>query len=416
MSNEPEAEPTSGPRPAAIPRASILTINGGSSSLKFALFASREALVGLLTGKIERIGRPAATMKVTMPGLDGKDERPVTAGSPAEAALGLVDWLKQKGFLDTVAAIGHRVVHGGEHHVEDERVTPALIDDLKALVPLDPDHLPGEVALIEAFAAKLGPDAPQYVCFDTKFHRDLPRVARILPIPRKYEAKGVRRYGFHGLSFEYLVGELTKIGESQGRVILAHLGSGASLAAVRDGKCVDTSMGFTPTAGLVMGTRAGDLDPGLAGYLARSQGMSAEQFDTMVNKESGLLGVSETSADVRDLLAKRAADPRADLAIELFCYQARKWIGAFAAALGGLDTLVFSGGIGENSPEIRARICEGLGFLGIRLDPERNLANDSRICTNAAPVAVRVIPTDEELTIARSVAHLVAVSELRGSP
>jgi acetate kinase len=231
-----------------------------------------------------------------------------------------------------------------------------------------------------------------------------------LPIPRRFDAKGIQRFGFHGLSYAYLMEELARLGDpaaTKGRVILAHLGSGASLAAVHDGKSIDTSMGFTPTAGLVMSTRSGDLDPGLLSFFSRTEQMTASQFDQMVNHKSGLLGVSETSSDMRDLLAREARDVRAAEAVTLFCYQAKKWIGSFAAALGGLDTLVFSAGIGENCPSIRARICEDLDFLGIKLHRGRNTKNAARISTNSGPVTVRVIRTDEELMIARSVSRLL---------
>jgi len=237
----------------------------------------------------------------------------------------------------------------------------------------------------------------------------MPRVAKLLPIPRRFDAKGIQRYGFHGLSYAYLMEQLTRIGDpaaATGRVILAHLGNGASVAAVRDGKSIDTSMGFTPTAGLVMSTRSGDLDPGLAPYLARTEQMTTKQFYEMVNHKSGLLGISEISSDLRDLLDQEQEDVRAAEAVALFCYQVKKWIGSFAAALGGLDTLVFAGGIGENAPLIRARICDGLGFLGIELNEERNANAAALISNDASRVAVRVIRTDEELMIARSVARL----------
>ena len=249
-----------------------------------------------------------------------------------------------------------------------------MIGELRRLSPFDPEHMPEDILLIEAFQRRF-PALPQVACFDTAFHHDLPRVARMLPIPRRYEAQGVRRYGFHGLSYAFLMEELARLGDpaaTAGRVILAHLGNGASLAAVRGGKPVDTSMSFTPTAGVPMSTRSGDLDPGLGWYLARTENMSAEQFNAMVNFKSGLLGISETSSDMRDLLQCEAKDVRAAEAVALFCYQVKKWIGAFAAALGGLDTLVFAGGIGENAATVRARICEGLGFLGIELDHARN--------------------------------------------
>jgi acetate kinase len=247
-------------------------------------------------------------------------------------------------------------------------------------------------------------------CFDTAFHRTMPRVAKLLPIPRRYTTRGMQRYGFHGLSYAYLMEELARLGDPtarKGRVILAHLGNGASLAAVRDGKSMDTSMGFTPAAGLVMSTRSGDLDPGLLSFLSRTRKMTSWQFEQMVNHQSGLLGVSETSSDMRDLLAREGRDVRAAEAVALFCYQAKKWIGSFAAALGGVDTLVFSAGIGENCPPVRRRICAGLGFLGIELNPARNRKNAPRISSAASRVTVRVIHTDEERMIARSVTRLL---------
>jgi acetate kinase len=277
-----------------------------------------------------------------------------------------------------------------------------MLTELRRIRAFDPEHLPAEIALMECLAAKL-PSTPQIACFDTTFHRAMPRVANLLPIPRRYEAKGVRRYGFHGLSYEYLMTQP----RMDGRVILAHLGNGASLAAVRDGQPIDTSMAFTPAAGLPMSTRSGDLDPGLVGFLAQTEQMTAEQFHSMVNWQSGLLGVSETSSDVRDLLALELKDQRAADAVALFCYQTKKWIGAFAAALGGLDTLVFTGGIGENAAVIRARICGGLEFLGIELDQQQNAASHEQISTSASRAAVRVIRTDEELIIAKSVCRLL---------
>ena len=277
------------------------------------------------------------------------------------------------------------------------------------LDPFDPEHLPEEILLTEAFHHRF-PDLPQVACFDTAFHHDLPRVAQMLPIPRRYEAKGVRRYGFHGLSYAFLMGELAALGGTEaakGRVILAHLGNGASLAAVRNGKSVDTSMGLTPAAGVPMSTRSGDLDPGLLWYLARTENMSAKQFNEMVNFQSGLLGISETSSDMHDLLACEAQDVRAAEAVALFCYQVKKCIGAFAAALGGLDTLVFAGGIGEKAATVRARICDGLGFLGIELDQKRNAKHEPWISSGTGRVKVRVIHTDEELMIARSVMQVL---------
>ena len=277
------------------------------------------------------------------------------------------------------------------------------------LVQVDPEHLPEEILLTEAFHHRF-PDLPQVACFDTAFHHDLPQVARLLPIPRRYEAKGVRRYGFHGLSYAFLMGELARLGgdeAARGRVILAHLGNGASLAAVHNGKPVDTSMSFTPAAGVPMSTRSGDLDPGLLWYLARAEKMSAKQFNEMVNFHSGLLGMSETSSDMHDLLASEAQDVRAAEAVALFCYQVKKCIGGYAAALGGLDTLVFAGGIGENAATVRARICDGLEFLGIDLDQQRNAKHEPWISSGTGRVKVRVIRTDEELMIAKSVMQVL---------
>jgi acetate kinase len=387
---------------------SILTINGGSSSIKFGLFAPGEPPERRLSGAVERIGLGGTAL--TVAARQGRESRPVEAPDHEAAAAAILDELDRRAGLGAVAAIGHRVVHGGARFCEPSRVTPDLLDELRRISPYDPEHLPTEVALIEAFLRRF-PGRPQVACFDTAFHRGMPRVARLLPIPRRFDAAGVRRYGFHGLSYAYLMEELARVAgpeAARGRVILAHLGSGASLAAVRGGECVDTTMGFTPTAGLVMGTRSGDLDPGLVGYLARAEGMSAEDFHEMVNRRSGLLGVSETSPDLRDLLARQAHDERAAEAVALFCYQAKKWVGALAAALGGLDTLVFSGGIGENSAEARARICDGLGFLGVALDEGRNAAGAAVISAETSVAAVRVIRTDEEATIARCVQRILA--------
>ncbi len=323
----------------------------------------------------------------------------------------LMDWLEQRMDRDALTAVGHRVVHGGPKYSSAQRITPAMIEELHRLSAFDPEHMPEEILLTGAFHHRF-PDVPQVACFDTAFHQDLPRVARLLPIPRRYEAQGVRRYGFHGLSYAFLVGELARVAgmeAAQGRVILAHLGNGASLAAVRHGKSIDTSMSFTPTAGVPMSTRSGDLDPGLVWYLTRSEKMSAKEFNEMVNFQSGLLGMSETSSDMHDLLELEAHDVRAAEAVAVFCYQVKKWIGAFAASLGGLDTLVFAGGIGENAPVVRSRICDGLGFLGIELEEKRNAANEGVISAAAGRVTVRVIRTDEDLMIARTVCSVLGL-------
>jgi acetate kinase len=381
----------------------VLTINGGSSSIRFAIFEASQPPKRLLQGKMERVGSGDASLTVDAAGGAARTHiKAEIKEKPAAAIEYLLDWLESQPLFKTLGGVGHRVVHG-MLHTEPERVTTALLNELKSIVPFDPEHMPREIEFIEALQRRHG-QLPQVVCFDTAFHRSMPRVATQLPIPRRYAAKGIQRYGFHGLSYTFLMRELARLGDpaaARGRVILAHLGSGASLAAVRDGRCIDTSMGFTPTAGLVMGTRSGDLDPGLVSYLASTDAMNATQFQTMVNHESGLLGISETSADVRDLLAREASDPRAAEALALFCYQAKKWIGAFAAALGGVDTLVFAGGIGENAAPVRQRICDGLNFLGIEIDAAANGRHAQRISTDSgSPVTVRVIRTDEESVIA----------------
>ncbi|MEN6426676.1 MAG: acetate/propionate family kinase [Phycisphaerales bacterium] len=392
-------------------QARILTINGGSSSIKFALFETGDSLRRILEGGIERIGLPEATLRVK--GVSEADDvmRLVTAPDHKAAVGVLMDWIEEHLARDTLTAVGHRVVHGGPKYSEPLRITAEMVEELHRLSPFDPEHLPEEILLTEAFHRRF-PDLPQVACFDTAFHHDLPRVARLLPIPRRYEAQGVRRYGFHGLSYAFLMEELARLAGTdvaQGRVILAHLGNGASLAAVRDGKPMDTSMSFTPTAGVPMSTRSGDLDPGLLWYLARTEGLDAKRFNEMVNFQSGLLGVSETSSDMRDLLDRETQDVRAAEAVAMFCYQVKKWIGAFAAALGGLDTLVFSGGIGENAPTVRARICKGLGFLGIEIEAKKNTANEDVISAAAGRVAVRVIRTDEERMIVRTVCRVLGL-------
>jgi acetate kinase len=391
----------------------VLTVNGGSSSLKFAIFERDDPPLRRFAGRIERIGQDHSKLFVADAASGQKTEREVNAPDPQAAVRLVIEWLGETAGFAAIAVVGHRIVHGGRRYHQPERVGVELLEYLRTIGPFDPDHLPGEIAIIEAFQNQ-NPGLLQVACFDTAFHHDLPRVAQILPIPRRFEAAGVRRYGFHGLSYAYLMEELTRLdgpNAARGRVILAHLGSGASMAAVKDGQPVDTSMAFTPTAGLVMGTRSGDLDPGLVWFLAQGEGMSAEQFHKMVNHDAGLLGVSEISSDVRDLLARRATDQRAADALDVFCYQAKKTLGAYAAALGGLDTLVFSGGIGENSSAIRAQICAGLEFLGITVDPEHNIANARVISADAARVKVRVIATDEEIMIAKQALAFATANE-----
>jgi acetate kinase len=376
------------------------------------MFEADDSLRRILEGGIERIGLPDASLRVKGHNQADNFSRLVTAPDHTAAVGALMDWIEERGGSDALTAVGHRVVHGGPKYSEPQRINAEMVEELRRLSPFDPEHLPEEILLTEAFHRRF-PDLPQVACFDTGFHHDLPRVAQLLPIPRRYEAQGVRRYGFHGLSYAFLIGELARLTGTEAakaRVILAHLGNGASLAAVRDGKSVDTSMSFTPTAGVPMSTRSGDLDPGLIWYLARTEKMSTKQFHEMVNFQSGLLGVSETSADMRDLLDCETRDVRAAEAVALFCYQVKKWIGAFTAALGGLDTMVFAGGIGENAPTVRARICDGLGFLGIELDEKRNVANAGVISSENSRIPVRVIRTDEEWVIASMVCRVLGLT------
>lgn len=389
----------------------LLTVNGGSSSLKFAAVAIDQDRPSrpLLKGRVERIGLADPRATVEAPPGSAPDRADVDAPDLRAAADWLIDWLERRLGTSAIAGIAHRLVHGGSKFVGPVRIDRDVLDELRRLCPLDPDHLPGEIAAIERFGERW-PHLPQVACFDTAFHHEMPRVARILPIPRRFEAAGVRRYGFHGLSYSYLMGALTAAepAAALGRVILAHLGNGASLAAVHAGRPIDTTMALTPAAGVPMGTRSGDIDPGLPGFLARTAGLTTEQFDAMMNKESGLLGISETSADVRDLLACRGRDTRAAEAIDVFVYQLKKAVGALAAALGGLDVLVFSGGIGEHSAEIRAAICEGLAFLGVVLDGTANRSSAPLISAPGGRVQVRVIPTDEESWMASEACRVLA--------
>jgi acetate kinase len=391
---------------------SVLTINGGSSSIKFALFESGDELARVLEGQIDGVGLPKGSFSVKGTDKDDNFWRHVEVPDHTSAINQLMEWIEKRFPSGELTAVGHRVVHGGPKYWKPQRITKEMIKELHDLSPFDPEHLPEEILLTEAFHSRF-PNLTQVACFDTAFHHNMPRVALILPIPRRYEARGVRRYGFHGLSCAYLMEELTHLAgdqTAQGRVILAHLGSGASITAVHEGRSMDTSMSLTPAAGLPMSSRSGDLDPGLSWYLARNEQVTAKQFQHMVNHESGLLGISETSADMQDLLANETKDVRAAEAVALFCYQAKKWIGAYAAALGGLETLVFAGGIGENAPPVRARICEGLSFLGIEIDATRNAASAGIISTGQSKVTVRVIRTNEELMIARSVCRVLGLA------
>ena len=389
----------------------LLTINGGSSSVKFSLYQAGASLQLTLTGKIERIGVSGTCLTFSDTVKEQQDRFTLDADDYDAATSFLVGWLEKQIDFTQLGAIGHRVVHG-MRHTQPEMITQALLEELRHISTYDPDHLPGEIDLIEKFRQRY-PHLPQIACYDTAFHSQMPRLAQMLPVPRRFDKKGIQRYGFHGLSYAYLLEELVRIGDpsaTSGKVILAHLGNGASLAAVRDGHSIDTSMGFTPASGLVMSTRCGDLDPGVAWYMMQNENLTSEQFKHLINRESGLLGISETSSDMGDLISREATDERAAEAVALFCYQAKKWTGAYAAALGGLDTLVFAGGIGENSAVVRARICQGLEFLGIQIEEKYNQQNAAVISAERSRVVVRVMHTDEELMIAKSVCHVIGLS------
>lgn len=382
----------------------ILCVNSGSSSLKFALYrmgTEPEALIA--GGAVERIGLAGGRLWVR-----SADRKPLAEGyedfPDHTAALRGLHAAAEGLRLPPSDAIGHRVVHGGPDHTRPERVTPELVETLRELVAFAPLHLPSEILCIEA-ALRRFPDRPQVACFDTAFHRRMPERAQRFPLPRALWEEGVRRYGFHGLSYEYIVEMLGDA--TAGRVIVAHLGNGVSMAAIKDGQPIDTTMGFTPSGGLMMGTRTGDLDPGILLYLINEKRYDARRLARLVDHEAGLLGVSGISSDMKTLLDKRASDPHAAQAVELFCYQVRKTIGALAAALGGLDTLVFTGGIGERAATVRWEVCRGLECLGVRLDAQRNEASADAISTPQSPCTVRVIPTQEDLMIARHTRRLI---------
>lgn len=337
----------------------------------------------------------------------------LTAPTHEAAVQALVEWLVKQVDSEQITAVGHRIVHGGPDYSKSCVINSSVLAALRRLEPLDPEHLPMQLQLVETLHVAL-PRAVQIACFDTAFHHGLPVEARLVPVPRRYETDGLRRYGFHGLSYSYLITELARLTGNKtanGRVVLAHLGNGASLAAVKNGQSIDTTMGLTPAGGIPMSTRSGDLDPGVIYYLLKRKNLNAEQFNQIITEQSGLLGLSGSSADMKLLLEKEAYDQRAADAVNVFCYQARKTIGAYAAAMGGLDAVVFSGGMGENAPKIRARVCQGLDFLGIDIEAGRNNLNAEVISTNSSRVPVWVIHADEAITMARDVAKIMNPAE-----
>jgi acetate kinase len=380
----------------------ILIFNAGSSSIKFALFQRDESLTRSLYGKLDRITSGAANLSYADSAGNEKQIDAIEIKTYSEVVNYLLGWLGKEIYFKDIKIIGHRIVHG-MNHTEPEIVTEKLLKELNNIISFAPDHLPLEIEFIKRINERY-PSITQLACFDTSFHTTMPDIARLMALPRRFKEKNIRRYGFHGISCSYLIEELLK---QQGtdllndKIILAHLGNGASLTAVMNGKSIDTSMGFTPASGLPMGSRSGDIDPGLVSYIMQAEKLSIKEFDHLINHESGLLGISGTSSDMRDLIKTCKENIHAEEAIDFFCYQIRKWIGAYTAVLGGLDTLVFSGGIGENLPDIRKRICKGLNYLGIELDEKLNSENSNQISLPSGRVKIKVIRTNEELMVAR---------------
>jgi acetate kinase len=363
----------------------------------------------ILSGIIEPIGLKPTVLKIKDAQGETNLDDNLNLRDHDAAFKALFQWLRKNSPVETIDAVGHRIVHGGIEYSKPQDITPELMKTLNELVPLAPDHLPNEITGIMAIN-KSYPGLTQVACFDTAFHRQLPLRAKMYPLPRTLFQEGIMRYGFHGLSYEYIMQELmTVAGEkvARGRIIIAHLGSGASMVAVKDGKSMDTTMGFTPTGGLMMGTRSGDLDPGILIYLLAEKGLSPSSLNEMLNVYSGLLGVSGRGSDMKFLLDNETKSSDIAEAIYLFCYQAKKFLGALCTALGGLDTLIFTGGIGENSPVIRKRICDDMTFLNIYLDPIKNEANRPIISSDGVPTTIRVMKTNEELMIARHTNNIV---------
>ncbi|HEY3768486.1 MAG TPA: acetate/propionate family kinase [Candidatus Angelobacter sp.] len=382
----------------------ILCLNGGSSSLKFAVYHNisevEEELV--FSGAVESIGGNSGKLSLRA-GEKALYEKNTSFPDDAAAIKAMFAALQEQGIKDLVA-VGHRIVHGGPLFTRPQRIDQKLKAALKEIVPFAPLHLPSQIAMIEAVSDHF-PDLPQVACFDTAFHSGMPEVAKRFALPRELWDQGIKRYGFHGLSYEFIAGKLGK--ELGQRAIIAHLGNGSSMVALKDGQSMDTSMGLTPSGGFIMGTRSGDLDPGVLLYLM-NKGYSADHLEKLLNHQSGMKGVSGQTGDMRVLLEKRQSDSDAALAVKIFCYQVRKFIGAFAAVLGGLDMLVFAGGIGERAAPVRAEICEGLEYMGIRLDSSANGRNAEIISANASRCAVWVVKTDEDLMIARHTRQTLA--------
>jgi acetate kinase len=386
----------------------ILSVNCASSSIRFALYAVGSGERLLRSAHCEGIGLPQGSSRLTGP--DGAVLREDRASIPDHetAVRRVLDWLAASGEF-APGGVGHRVVHGGPRHSRPVIVTPDVEAEIHKLRQLDPEHLIPELKVIRLMRSFF-PEVLQVACFDTAFHSQMPLVAQMHPLPRSLHEQGIRRFGFHGLSYEYLLEQLEAVagtGAAQGRVIIAHLGGGASMAAVKGGESIETTMGYMPNGGLMMGTRSGDLCPGVLVHLMLEKRLSAAEISEMVNFQSGLLGVSGVSRDIQELLKISDTNPHAAEAVQLYCYTAKKHLGSLAAALGGLDTLIFSGGVGENAPKVRWMICEQLEFLGIRIDQARNRLNAPVISPDGSPVAVRVMATNEEVVIARTAGRVL---------
>lgn len=391
-----------------MPERTVLTVNTGSSSLKAAVFDADDLSDRRLTAQIEHIGHESS-LRVTGGGGAELANEPVSAQDHGEALAALLDWLGQRGELASLAAIGHRVVHGGPEYSAPQRIDDAMVTAIEQLVPFAPNHLPQALAAVAVTRAAFS-ELPQVACFDTAFHRTMPPVAQAYPLPPEFARGGVVRYGFHGLSYASIVDQLGE--RIAPRTIVAHLGNGASMAALRDGKSVDTTMGFTPLGGLMMGTRSGDLDPGLMLYLLQQTGRSIDEVAELVTNQAGLRGVSQRSADMKTLLEHEDDDPQVAAALALYVYLARKQLGGLLAVLGGVDLLVFTGGIGEHAPPIRERIGRDFAWAGIEIDPARNDENATEISYDHAPVRVMVLATDEERMIARDTVRLITAKGL----
>lgn len=387
----------------------VLTLNTGSSSLKAATYQVGQGERVTFSAEVSRIGLPASRLSIDDANDTSVLDEQVAVADHAAALHVVLEWLQQQGKETQPGAIGHRVVHGGPRYRQPVLITEEMVDALRQWIPIDPTHLPQAIAAIET-VRQIFPAVPQVACFDTAFHRHMPQVAQMYALPRHVSDAGVMRYGFHGLSYESIMQSLRALDRSRvdGRIVIAHLGNGASMAAVRDGVGVDTTMGFTPAGGMMMGTRTGDLDPGVLLYLLESQHLTAAELTTLITQQSGLLGVSGIGGDMRDLLGREGADPYAAEAVELFCYQARKFLGALVAVLGGLETLIFTGGMGEHAAPVRQRICDDLQFLGVSLDPERNTGHAAVISAANSAVQVRVMKTYEDLMIAQHTYRVVS--------